>query len=333
MDSIAERFRKVSIAIVGDVMLDRYWWGTVDRISPEAPVPVVKLERSTFALGGAANVAANVAGLGAKPFLIGCRGSDEEGGLVCEQLSSASIESRHLTETERPTPVKTRIVAHNQHVVRVDRETIDPLDALAEAKLIEKLQEIIPEVDLVIVSDYAKGTLTTVLLEHLIRTATKAGKRIVVDPKGKDYTKYRGASVLTPNRREALDACGLEIQQKDAVQLAGRMLMESLDLEALVITRGDEGMTLFQPNGFSRSLKAETHEIYDVTGAGDTVIACLGVALAAGLSFIDSVQLANTAASLVVEQVGTTAISIDMLINFIQRKTEGPPSGASITSA
>ena len=323
MDRIEEKFRNVSIAIVGDVMLDRYWWGTVERISPEAPVPVVRLESSSLVLGGAANVAANVAGLGAKATLMGCYGNDEEGDLLCQQLSVSAIRFDHLVKSDRrPTSVKTRIVAHNQHVVRVDRETIEPLDDLAESTLIEKVTAVIPYVDLVIISDYAKGTVTSRLLKTVFQSAKKAGKQVIVDPKGKDFTKYKGAAMMTPNKREAVDACSLEIHQKDALEVAGRRLMAELGLEALVITEGDKGMTLFEKNRQPQNLKAEAREIYDVTGAGDTVIACLGVALAAGMSFIDSVQVANTAASLVVEQVGTTAISLDRLLASLPHQEE-----------
>jgi len=333
MDSLAERFKHVSIAIVGDVMLDRYWWGTVERISPEAPVPVVKLERSTLVLGGAANVAANVASLGAKAILLGCCGDDEEGDLLFERLSDSSIESDYLSRSaNRPTPVKTRIVAHSQHVVRVDRENVEAVDGRTEDDLIKKATDVIAEVDLIIVSDYAKGTLTTSLLTSLMQSANNAGKKVVVDPKGKDFAKYKGATVMTPNKREALDACGLEIHEKQALQIAGKRLMSDLGLEALVITEGDKGMTLFERDRQPVNLKAEAREIYDVTGAGDTVTACLGVSLAAGFSFADSVQIANTAASLVVDQVGTTVISLDRLQAALQGRQEEPASEVSSTS-
>ena len=314
--NLQDRFAAVRIMILGDIMLDQYWWGSVERISPEAPVPVVRLDRTSVVPGGAANVAANVVGLGAAAILIGCIGTDVEGSQLKQHLGSNSIDHEHLLEiADRPTSVKTRVVAHSQHVVRVDRETINSIDSATASKLVERVRELLTGADLLIISDYAKGTLTKTVLESTIESARKRNIPILVDPKGKDYSKFKGASVITPNRREAAEACSLDEHRDDVVATAGRRLLDELNLKAIIITEGEKGMTLFEGSSSQTSFKAEAHEIYDVTGAGDTVIATLGVALAAGVPLVDAVRLANTAASLVVEQVGTTAISSERLFD------------------
>lgn len=308
--SLQNKFTTVRVMVLGDIMLDQYWWGSVERISPEAPVPVVRLDRISVVPGGAANVAANVVGLGATPILIGCIGADAEGDQLKRHLASNFIDSKHLLEmADRPTSVKTRVVAHSQHVVRVDRETINSIDSATESNLVKLVHVLLDAADLIIVSDYAKGVLTRSVLESTIREARSREIPVLVDPKGKDYSKFKGASVLTPNRREAAEACSLDEHRDDVVSIAGRRLISELELDAIIITQGEKGMTLFDGRSSETSFKAEAHEIYDVTGAGDTVIATLGVALAAGVPLVDAVRLANTAASLVVEQVGTTAIS------------------------
>lgn len=314
LKNIAEAISNVSVLVVGDIMLDQYWWGTVERISPEAPVPVVKLDHLSVAAGGAANVAANVAGLGAEPLLVGPIGQDSESQQLKEQLRSLRIKTDHLAQIERVTSVKTRIVAHSQHVVRVDREQNEPLNPAEEIAVSRSIESAIARANIVVLSDYAKGTLTGSIIRSTIDTAAKLQIPVLVDPKGKDFSKYRGASILTPNRREALEACRLEGSEADAVILAGKTLVRELDLDAIVITEGERGMTLFEKDKEPVSYKAVAHEIYDVTGAGDTVIACLAACLAAGCSKRDAVRLANLAAGLVVEQVGTTAISIDHLV-------------------
>lgn len=317
---IVKEFAAVKVLIVGDLMLDQYWWGTVDRISPEAPVPVVKLDQVTLAAGGAANVAANVSGLGAEPLLIGMIGNDGDSQLLLDHLASRNIAADHLARSERPTSIKTRIVAHSQHVVRVDRESSSQLTAHEEAAITDSIERAISQADIVVLSDYAKGTLTDRVIRSTIDSAAKSGIPVLVDPKGKDFSKYRGASILTPNRREALEACRMDGIEPDAISIAGSRLIDDLDLESLVITEGERGMTLFEKDKTPVNLKAAAHEIYDVTGAGDTVIACLAVAIAAGMSRIDAVDLANMAAGIVVEQVGTTAISINILIDKLSKR-------------
>jgi D-beta-D-heptose 7-phosphate kinase/D-beta-D-heptose 1-phosphate adenosyltransferase len=318
-DKLIARFSKVKILIIGDVMLDRYWWGSVSRISPEAPVPVVQLEKTSLAAGGAANVAVNVANLGAIPHLVGVIGDDEEGKYLSGALDKSNISpDLLLTLKERPTTVKTRIVAHNQHVVRIDNEKTNFLTSEQEEKLWLSIEKELNKSDLILISDYAKGLLSKNLLTRLITKAIDNNKYILVDPKGKDYTKYSGATLLTPNRREAIEACHFEEHQvADDITLAGETLISELNLEALLITQGENGMTLFQKEKKPFHFQTKARTVYDVTGAGDTVIATLAVALAAGANLLQAAELSNISAGLVVEEVGTTTINQEKLLKAL----------------
>ncbi len=311
---LIEGFSKVKVLIVGDVMLDRYWWGSVRRISPEAPVPVVKLERTSVAAGGAANVAANVVGLGAETFLIGIVGYDAEATILAKILNNSNISAQYLISLEnRQTSVKTRIIAHSQQVVRLDQENTTPITEIEAENIFEKIEQVFEEADIVIISDYAKGFLVENLLSRLIMKCNSGKKKILVDPKGKDYTKYKGATLLTPNQKEATEACGLEEGELNVVEKAGKTLQKNISTESVLITQGEKGMTLFQNDGETYRFDALARKVYDVTGAGDTVIAALAVAIGAGLNFFEAAKLANIAAGLVVEQIGTTAITKEML--------------------
>jgi rfaE bifunctional protein kinase chain/domain len=316
---IFEKFSKLNILVIGDVILDRYWWGDVSRISPEAPVPVVRLKNTSLAAGGAANVAANIAGLGATPILVGIVGDDDGARQFPEVLESANVPSQYLVrDHQRPTTVKTRIIAHSQQVVRVDQEHADQVSPETEEAIVEKLRVEIPRADAIAVSDYAKGMLTRRVLNDLFTIAAEEGKPVLVDPKGKDYSKYKGAALLTPNRREAAEACNFD-DHGDVVDRAGAKLMADLSLEALLVTEGEEGMTLFRKTHDTIRMAAEARQVYDVTGAGDTVIATLAVALGAGADVEQAARLANVAAGLVVEQVGTTAVTLSGLEAALQK--------------
>lgn len=307
---ILEKFSKLNILVIGDVILDRYWWGDVSRISPEAPVPVIRLKTTSLAAGGAANVAANIAGLGATPILVGIVGDDDGAQQFPDVLAGANVSAEHLVrDRARPTTVKTRVIAHSQHVVRVDQEHADGISQETEEAIVEKLRTEIVRADAIAVSDYAKGMLTGRVLADLFKIAAEHGKPVLVDPKGKDYSKYKGAALLTPNRREAAEACNFE-DHGDVVARAGEKLMGDLGLEALLVTEGEEGMTLFRKSLSPIRMAAEARQVYDVTGAGDTVIATFAVAIGAGADVEQAARLANVAAGLVVEQVGTTAVTL-----------------------
>ncbi len=320
---MTENFSGIKVLVVGDVMLDRYWWGSVNRISPEAPVPVVNLEKTSLVVGGAANVAANIAGLGAEPFLVGLIGEDEEAKLLSQTLIDKKISTDFLIKAaNRPTTVKTRIVAHSQQIVRIDQETRINLSAAEETILWEQTNKLLDKTNIVVVSDYGKGTISENFVERLITTANQKGIRVLIDPKGKYYKKYQGAAMLTPNRFEAAEVCHLEDFEQATIESAGRKMLAELSLESLLITQGEAGMTLFEKNDSISHLPVTARKVYDVTGAGDTVIACLAVAVGGGLSFLEAAKFANQAAGLVVEHIGTTAISLVMLDNLYLKEVE-----------
>lgn len=318
LNSIIRRFSKVKILVIGDVMLDRYLWGSVERISPEAPVPVVKLKKTSLVPGGAANVAANIAGLGAKSFLVGAVGVDDEAKLFKPLLDKLHISSSNLVKIEdRPTTVKTRIVAHNQHVVRIDQEEIRQLNSEQEEKIWQQIEKLLDKTGVVIVSDYAKGVVTENLVARLITASKELNKKILVDPKGRDYKKYCGADLITPNRFEAAHACNLEPDGQKVVENAGKLLIKRLKIGSVLITQGEDGMTLFRKNGETLHLNALARTVYDVTGAGDTVIAALGVSLASGGNFLQAAEIANISAGIVVGEIGTTTITLEKLLKAV----------------
>ncbi len=323
---LVQAFQGRRALILGDSMLDRYWWGRVYRISPEAPVPVVRKQRSTIAPGGAANVAANIAALRGEPLLLGLIGADSTGQEFRTALLERGLNVDHLiVDNDRATTVKTRIIAHNQHVVRVDEENTQPISSSLLRQVVDRLRSLLPSCDVVILSDYAKGFLIPELLREVIRDASQQNRRIVVDPKGGDYSRYDGAYVLTPNRMEALIAAGFPPTQKDSSPAAARLL-ETLRVEAVLVTEGDEGMTLYDRSRNARHVPALARTVYDVTGAGDTVIATLSLALAAGASLWAAAQLANVAAGLAVEQIGTTAVSSHSLRQALEDGRHLPPA-------
>ena len=313
-------FQNIRILVIGDVMLDRYWWGEVNRISPEAPVPIIRLNRSSHVVGGAANVAANVAGLGATPILVGCVGTDHDAEILHGLLDQRSIATENIIKIQdRPTTVKTRIIAHSQQVARVDHEITDELSDDDESRLMDA---ILPQVELahaIVISDYAKGVLSKRVLRKTIIAAKERNKPIIVDPKGKDYDKYHGATVLTPNRKEAAEACKIEENSANAVDESGARLLQELDVDAVLITQGEEGMTLFSNGREPVRFAAAARDVLDVTGAGDTVIATFAVYLAAGADLASSVQMANAAAGVVVGHIGTSPIQLSELRDSLER--------------
>ena len=321
-------FKNTNILVIGDVMLDRYCWGSVTRISPEAPVPIVRLHRQTSRPGGAANVAANAVALGGKVQLIGLVGDDEEAKELSSTVSELGIKVPIFHKSlNRPTTVKTRIVAHNQQIVRLDSEDVRDISTVEADEVFRKFVECVESVNVVILSDYSKGLLNAELVQEIIRLCRESKKLVLADPKGKIFEKYRGATILTPNRREAAEACKLEESDPDLVHKAGAELLGTLDLESVLITESENGMTLFEKTIPPVHFGTAAREVYDVTGAGDTVIACLGVALAAGCSVERSAYIANIAAGLSVQHIGTVAVSFDELQQEL-RQTSGTASSA-----
>ena len=302
-------FAAARVLVVGDVMLDRYWQGPTGRISPEAPVPVLRVEDETRRPGGAANVAMNLGALGVDVTLVGLVGDDEHARLLEAQLRDGGVTPALQRVTTHPTICKLRVLSQRQQLIRLDFER--PFTPAETVGLRERFADALTRVDAVIVSDYAKGTLGEV--EDLIALARDRGVPVLVDPKGTDWRRYRGATLLTPNLPEFRQVAGEVIAEDTDIETAARHLAASLDLDALLVTRGDQGMTLVPAQGEARHLPAHAREVYDVTGAGDTVIALLGAVLAAGLDMGEATSLANLAASLVVAKVGTASVTIGEL--------------------
>lgn len=299
-----------TVLSVGDVMLDEYVWGDVARISPEAPVPVVEIRGRTHAAGGAANVAAGVIALGGRAFIAGLIGDDAAGGALCETLSSAGVSTADLVvDRGRPTTSKTRIVAHAQQVVRADHEDRSPPSAAIEDELVRRAGQRVGEVEAVVISDYRKGVITARVAQAVIEAAADRRTPVVVDPKGLDYRFYRGATVLTPNLHDAALTANVHVDtESDLVEVA-RRLSEACDGAALLITRGAHGMSLFD-GGERFDVPTVARDVYDVTGAGDTVVAMLAVALGRGWSLVEAVRLANAAAGVVVGKIGTSTVTL-----------------------
>ncbi len=300
------------ILVVGDVMLDRYWFGDVERISPEAPVPVVRVQRSEEQLGGAANVARNVSALGSSVGLLAVVGDDEPGRVIIGLLSTSGIASHLGIDSEVATTVKLRVIGRHQQMLRADFER-HPDDELL-LKQLGAFGSLLPEYQLVVLSDYGKGGLAHIA--RMIEAARAAGRRVLVDPKGDDYSGYAGATVLTPNRAELREVVGRWKNEADLESRAQRLRRE-LRLEALLLTRSEEGMTLYTDDG-AWSVAAQAREVYDVSGAGDTVIAVLAAMLAAGASLRDAVLAANRAGGITVGKFGSSTVSYDELFGTTQ---------------
>jgi len=301
------QFSKTRLLVVGDVMLDRYWFGDTGRISPEAPVPVVQVEKIDERLGGAANVARNASALGAQTTILGVVGEDEAGKRVEQLLLESGVQSQLQTDGNVPTTVKLRVIARQQQLIRLDFEEA-PSQISLDAKL-KRFKSLLPNIDIVILSDYGKGALEQVSAMNELANASK--KVVLVDPKGDAYDKYKGATVLTPNRSELRQVVG-QWSSEDDLTLRAQSLRKNLGLGALLLTRSEEGMTLFTDKG-TEHVRAQAREVFDVSGAGDTVIAALAVAMGAGWSLERAMALANRAGGIVVGKLGTATVSAEEL--------------------
>jgi D-beta-D-heptose 7-phosphate kinase/D-beta-D-heptose 1-phosphate adenosyltransferase len=300
-------------------MLDQYVWGEAGRISPEAPVPVVDVMEESFRLGGAANVARNVVGLGGKVEFLSVVGRDSRADDLRSLLENEAIPTEGLLEDpNRPTTLKTRILASRQQVVRVDRESRGALDGEVRDRFIQRLLGKLPDVDAVIVSDYGKGLIDLGLMETLSGSAREHGVLVAVDPKESHFYQYRNVSVVTPNVHEASRAARVTVRDLDSLEEAGRRLLGDLQSEALLVTRGPDGMSLFEPDVATTHIPVMAREVYDVTGAGDTVVAALTLARAAGASWEHASILSNAAAAVVVGEVGTASVTAEQLERAIE---------------
>ena len=323
------------VVCVGDVMLDRFVYGEVTRVSPEAPIPVCRVKNETAMLGGAGNVVRNMVALGAGVDFVSVVGDDEIAGDVDLLLRDLAGVSHSLSvETDRPTTSKIRYVAGGQQLLRADREITTPvLDGIAD-ELVAAVERALRDAALLIVSDYGKGVVTDTLAARLIEIARKAGKPVIVDPKSRDFARYAGASLITPNLKELSEAAGHELSSEDDIVAAARGLLSRAGIDTMLVTRGAQGMSLITADGADH-FPSRAREVFDVSGAGDTVIATLAAGIAAGLSFVNAAQLANVAAGIVVGKTGTAVAYTEDILEDIDRAsdTSGPRSPTTIDAA
>ncbi|MBJ7223665.1 MULTISPECIES: bifunctional D-glycero-beta-D-manno-heptose-7-phosphate kinase/D-glycero-beta-D-manno-heptose 1-phosphate adenylyltransferase HldE [unclassified Brenneria] len=310
-------FRRAGVLVVGDVMLDRYWYGPTSRISPEAPVPVVKVDTIEERPGGAANVAMNIASLGAGSRLVGLTGIDDAARALSAKLNEVNVKCDFVSVPTHPTITKLRVLSRNQQLIRLDFE--EGFEGVDPQPMVERIQQALPNIGALVLSDYAKGALTHV--QTMIQTAKAAGVPVLIDPKGTDFSRYHGATLLTPNLSE-FEAVAGRCKNEDELVSRGMQLVADYALSALLITRSEQGMTLLQPGKAPLNLPTQAQEVYDVTGAGDTVIGVLAAALAAGNSLEEACFLANAAAGVVVGKLGTSTVTPIELENAIRGRSD-----------
>ncbi|HLA51137.1 MAG TPA: D-glycero-beta-D-manno-heptose-7-phosphate kinase [Thermodesulfobacteriota bacterium] len=316
---ILGNFKKGTVLVIGDLVMDHFIWGKVRRISPEAPVPVVEINSESLMLGGAANVVNNIHSLGGRVLVCGVIGKDDAGKKLVYELKQKGIPPEGvIVEGDRPTSVKTRIIAHSQQVVRFDREKRDKIHLDAMKAIIDYTKKKIGSVDAVVISDYAKGVISEELVEEVINIARKNNKPVAVDPKVSHFDFYKNVSIITPNNDEASQASGIDIEDNASLLRAGEVLLNKLGSEAILITRGEHGMSLFENNGGITHIPTVAKEVYDVSGAGDTVIGTVALAIASGASFKEAAVISNFAAGIVVGKVGTATVTPEELKKAVE---------------
>jgi D-beta-D-heptose 7-phosphate kinase/D-beta-D-heptose 1-phosphate adenosyltransferase len=305
---ILREFRRKKILVIGDIILDRYIWGKVNRISPEAPVPVVEVSHENFLLGGAANVAHNIVSLGGRASLVGVAGKDRGGDIMKRMLEENGIDCGGVFWGSRPSTVKTRVIAHSQQVVRFDREDRTRMDGKMLGGILAYIGEVLAGFDAVIISDYKKGVVSAELIKRITKKTKNRNILVAVDPKVGHFHYYRHVSLITPNLNEASVASGIDIKDEASLMEAGRSLLRKISCEAVLVTRGEQGMSLFR-NDMVVHIPTAAKNVYDVTGAGDTVIAAFTLAYAAGATMEEAAVVANHAAGIVVGEVGTAVVT------------------------
>lgn len=321
---VVEEFSGKRILVIGDLLLDQFIWGDASRISPEAPVPVVWVQKEGYMPGGACNVALNLAELGARVSLCGVVGDDSKGEILKSQLEARDIETEGIfIDHERPTILKTRVVANHQQVVRIDRESLDHISDKYLNRFRELLRDRIKDIDGIIIEDYGKGLITPRLLKMVVPMARRYGKTVAVDPKIDHFSYYRGVSVITPNHHEAAKAVGFQLDSDDDLLKGGEALMKKLKTDVVLITLGERGMMVFEKNTRPRRIPTLAREVFDVSGAGDTVIAVYTLSFLASASPIISAHIANCAAGIVVEKAGVVAVHKKELMERLKKETRG----------
>jgi rfaE bifunctional protein kinase chain/domain len=314
-------FSKARVLVIGDIIMDEYIWGDVSRISPEAPVPVVEVQRETKMLGGAANVINNIRSLGGQATLCGVIGDDSIGRSIIKQIKKIGSDSEGIViESARPTSIKTRIVAHNQQVVRFDRESRNEIHSTSIKKLLDYVKKSMDHIHAVVVADYGKGVISARLMKGLRGLLKGANIYLTVDPKENNFEHYQGIDVITPNHYEAGAYCGFKIVDEKTLIKAGNHMLDKLHCGSVLITQGKDGMTLFESNGGVYHIPTIARHVFDVTGAGDTVIGTLCLGLASGMDMKSAAVIANFAAGIVVGEVGTSTVKAEQLINVIQNR-------------
>ncbi|MFQ5672773.1 MAG: D-glycero-beta-D-manno-heptose-7-phosphate kinase [Nitrospinales bacterium] len=309
------------VLVVGDLILDEYIWGSVTRVSPEAPVPVLESKSENMAMGGAANAANNLVALGCRVYLVGAVGQDEKGRQLLELIHDRSINADGIFRfAHRPTTSKIRVIAHNQQVLRIDKEDTRPNMQETQKKIIQYINKVLPAMDGVICSDYNKGICTEKIMSALMRRAKTCKKRVIVDPKRKDFSLYKGAGIITPNQKEMEEASPIKIASQPDMERTAEYLIGLTKAEALLMTRGRNGMTLYQNNRKPVDIPTVAREVFDVTGAGDTVISVFGMAVFCGFSFEEAATLANMAAGIVVGKIGTAVVTLQEINEFLQEE-------------
>ncbi|MEC4677040.1 MAG: D-glycero-beta-D-manno-heptose-7-phosphate kinase [Nitrospirota bacterium] len=315
---IIRGFRNINMLVIGDLILDHYIWGKVERISPEAPVPVVEVTRESFMLGGAANVAHNIVSLGGHATVIGMNGKDPAGGALVQMLERKGVDCSGIFVSERPTTVKTRVIAHNQQVVRFDREDSNYIDGKRLKEILNYIKSVIPRYDAIIISDYKKGMVSAGFIKGILNISKAEKKFVAVDPKVGHFNYYKGVSLITPNLAEASSGANIEIKDEKTLLDAGRTLMKKLAGGAVLITRGEQGMSLFEKKKVVH-IPTVAKKVYDVTGAGDTVISAITLAHASGAGLEKAAVIANHAAGIVVAEVGTAVTTDDQILESFNR--------------
>jgi D-beta-D-heptose 7-phosphate kinase/D-beta-D-heptose 1-phosphate adenosyltransferase len=324
LGKILPHLKKVSVLVIGDLMLDEYLYGTIDRISPEAPVGVLNWTSRRASLGGAANVAMNLARLGCEVFLAGVVGRDHAGEELLQLAKQSGLHVDGVAIEDRPTTLKTRVIGHGQQVLRIDRESRSELDQQSAAKLLEFVPKCLPLVDGVVLSDYAKGVLEPGITKSVIGMASAARRPVLVDPKGDDFTKYRGAFLLTPNKAELGRATQSPVQTDEEIRWAAAKLFRQVECEAILVTRSEQGMSLYRKGQAEEHIPAEVRDVSDITGAGDTVVSTIARVLLADHELDLACRIANVAAGIKVGKAGTAAVSIDEIAAWLgQRENQG----------
>jgi D-glycero-beta-D-manno-heptose-7-phosphate kinase len=322
LSRIIGNFKKSRVLVVGDLILDEFIWGEVSRISPEAPVPVVWVKNESYMPGGASNVANNLKELGAQVHLIGVTGDDESGAILKGELEKKGINvGGIIIDSSRPTILKTRVVANHQQVVRIDKECVAPIDDNIISKMIDYAKMTVNDIDAVIVEDYGKGVITPRLLKSLVPVMQKHNKIISVDPKEEHFNYYKGITVITPNNHEAAKAVGFAIKDDTTLRAAGEKLLDKIKCKICLITLGENGMAVFQRGKPMTHIPTAAQEVFDVSGAGDTVIASYTLSLAAGADPIQAAHISNCAAGIVVGKVGIAVVTPEELVDRVKRES------------